>query len=107
MTTKKMSALLQEQTSVNTEDKELSTGQTENMAKYVRVDDSPFSCILLDGERWSIVMGDQIVYEETFDTLDDAMELINSKPWSLIMAAAYLYTEYINKNIEQLKNEEK
>nr|QJB19716.1 MAG: hypothetical protein [Microvirus sp.] len=103
MTKKKASALLKEQMNVSTQDSEQST--SENISRYVKIEGSPFTAIKLENERWAIVMGDQLVSDQTFEDIDEASEFVESKPWSLIMAAAYIWVDYINKNINDLKQE--
>lgn len=103
MTTKTASALLKEQTSVNTQDNVQSS--SENILRYVTIEGSPFTTILLENGRWGLVMGDQLVSDQTFEDVDEAAEFVETRPWSLIMTAAYIYTDYINKNINNLKTE--
>ena len=102
--TKKASALLEEQMNVNTQDSEQSTSN-ENMLKYVTIEGSPFTAIQLQNERWALVMGDQLVSDQTFENVDEATKFVESKPWSLIMTASYIYVDYINKNINDLKQD--
>lgn len=104
MSEKKASALLKEQTSVDTQDSEQST--SENILKYVTIDGSPFTAILLQNGRWSLVMGDQLVSDQTFEDVDEAADFVETKPWSLIMTASYIYMQYINENINNLKPEQ-
>ena len=103
MTKKKASALLEEQMNVGTQDNEHST--SENMLRYVTIEGSPFTAIQLENERWGLVMGDQLISDQTFEDVDEAKEFVDSKPWSLIMTASYIYVDYINKNINDLKQE--
>jgi hypothetical protein len=103
MTKKTASALLEEQMNVDTQDNEHST--SENMSRYVKIEDSPFTAIKLENEGWALVMGDQLVCDQTFKNEDEATKFVESKPWSLIMAAAYIWVDYINKNINDLKQE--
>lgn len=104
MTKKKASALLEEQMNVGTQDNKQSTSN-ENMLKYVTIEGSPFTAIQLQNERWALVMGDQLVSDQTFENVDEATKFVESKPWSLIMTASYIYTDFINKNINNLKQE--
>jgi ElaB/YqjD/DUF883 family membrane-anchored ribosome-binding protein len=104
MTKKKASALLEEQMNASTQDNEQSTSN-ENMLKYVTIKNSPFTAIQLENERWALVMGDQLVTDQTFENVDEATQFVESKPWSLIMTAAYIYMDFINKNINDLKQE--
>lgn len=105
MTTKTASALLKSQMSANTQDNEQSDS-SENIVKYVTIEGSPFTAIQLENERWGLVMGDQLVSDQTFEDVDEAAEFVETRPWSLIMTAAYIYNEFINKNINDLKPEE-
>ena len=105
MTTKKASALLKSQTSVDTQDSEQSDSN-ENILRYVTIEGSPFTAILLENERWGLVMGEQLVSDQTFEDVDEAAEFVETRPWSLIMTAAYIYVDYINRNINDLKTEE-
>lgn len=103
MTKKKASALLEEQMNVGTQDSEQST--SENILKYVTIEGSPFTTIQLENGRWGLVMGNQLVSDQTFEDADEASAFVESKPWSLIMTASYIYMDYINKNINNLKQE--
>lgn len=103
MTKKTASALLEEQMNVGTQDNEQST--SENMLRYVTIEGSPFTAIQLENGRWAIVMGDQLVSDQTFEDVDEAKEFVDSKPWSLIMTASFIYVDYINRNINDLKQE--
>lgn len=104
MTTKKASALLKEQTSVDTQDSDQSYSN-DNILRYVTIEGSPFTAILLENGRWGLVMGDQLVSDQTFEDVDEAADFVESRPWSLIMTASYIYMDYINKNINDLKPE--
>jgi hypothetical protein len=104
MTKKKASALLEEQMNVGTQDNEQSTSN-ESILSYVTIENSPFTAIKLQNGRWGLVMGDQLVSDQTFEDVDEASKFVESKPWSLIMTASYIYVDYINKNINDLKQE--
>lgn len=101
----KASELLKSQTSVDTQDNVQSTSN-ENILRYVTIEGSPFTAIKLENERWGLVMGDQLVSDQTFNDVDEAKEFVDSKPWSLMITAAYIYTDFINKNINNLKPSE-
>ena len=103
MTKKTASALLEEQMNASTQDSEQST--SENMLRYVTIEGSPFTAIQLENGRWGLVMGDQLVSDQTFEDVDEASKFVESKPWSLIMTASFIYVDYINKNINNLKQE--
>jgi hypothetical protein len=105
MTKKSANALLEEQMNVGTQDNEQSTSN-ENMLKYVTIKNSPFTAIQLQNERWALVMGNQLVTDQTFENVDEATSFVESKPWSLILTASYIYMDFINKNINDLKQEE-
>jgi hypothetical protein len=51
-------------------------------------------------------MGNQLVSDQTFKNVDEATAFVESKPWSLILTASYIYMDFINKNINDLKQEE-
>ena len=104
MTKKKASALLEEQMNIGTQDSKQSTSN-ENMLRYVTIEGSPFTAIQLQNDRWAIVMGDQLVSDQTFKDVDEASKFVESKPWSLILTASFIYADYINKNINNLKQE--
>lgn len=102
MTKKKASALLEEQMNAGTQDNKQSTSN-ENILSYVTIENSPFTAIKLQNGRWALVMGDQLVSDQTFNDVVEATAFVESKPWSLIMTAAYIYVDYIFKNINDLK----
>lgn len=98
--------LLQSQTSADTQDNERST--FENVNKFQTVENTPFALIERDG-KWGIVMGNQMVSDQYFDTTEEAERFIESKPWSLILVAALTFVdgayqfknELANENVEQ------
>ena len=88
------SELLNTQTSVENADNVESTSQ--NIAKYVTVDDTPFA-VVEDGGKWIIVFGQYKASTREFNNVDDAKEYINSKPWELILTACYAYNDMVNE----------
>ena len=86
----KKTELLQSQTSVDTLDNEQST--FENVNKFQTVENTPFALIERNG-KWGIVMGNQIVSDQYFDTTEEAERFIESKPWSLILVAALTFVD--------------
>lgn len=100
---------LQLQTSVDTQDNEQST--FENVNKFQTVENTPFALIERGG-KWGIVMGNQLVSDQYFDTTEEAERFIESKPWSLILVAAltfvdgaYQYRNEIENNVEHSKEQ--
>jgi hypothetical protein len=102
--TKKMknSELLDLQTSASNQDNSNSSNENENVTKYVTLENSPFILVDIEG-RWGIVFGNQLVHEQTFETVDDAKKFIDTKPWSLILSACWLYGNFINEHRDQLE----
>lgn len=106
----KASELLKSQTSADTQDNEQST--FENVNKFQTVENTPFALIELNG-KWGIVMGNQLVSDQYFDTTEQAERFIESKPWSLILVAALTFVdgayqykkELENNNVEQSKEQ--
>lgn len=59
------------------------------------VEGTPFR-IVRNKKEVSIVMGDQVV-KKGFESIKDAEEYIEKKPWELILIAGAIYSEFINK----------
>lgn len=62
-----------------------------------KVDGTPFHVVKTEQGGFVVVMGDNAVSEQ-FDSIEDALFYISEKPWSLILAAGYIYVEFLNKN---------
>jgi hypothetical protein len=105
----KNSELLNLQSSASEADNSNYSNENENVTKYVTLENSPFILVDIEG-RWGIVFGNQLVHEQTFETVDEAKDFIDTKPWSLILSACWLYGNFINEHrdqLEQLNNTKK
>lgn len=95
--------LLQSQTSADTQGNEQST--FENVNKFQTVENTPFALIERDG-KWGIVMGNQMVSDQYFDTTEEAERFIESKPWSLILVAALTFIDGAYQYRDELLKQE-
>lgn len=81
---------------------EVTEKKNEELLKITEVDNTPFTLIETNG-RVNIVMKNQIVEENTFDSVEDAKKYIESKPWKLILIAAHLYGVIVNNELEKME----
>lgn len=52
--------------------------------------------IVRNEKEISIIMGDQVI-KKGFESIKDAEEYIDAKPWELILIAGAVYNEFITK----------
>lgn len=86
--------LLNTQTSVENADNVEST--SENINKYVTVEETPFA-VVEDCGKWVIVFGHYKASSISFNNVEDAEKYIHTKPWELILTAAYAYNDMVNE----------
>lgn len=72
-----------------------------NINKTHKKSDSPFTILETDDNKFLISLGNQIVSEITFDTLEQAEAYIYEKPWELILNSAMYLIHY---NIQIIQN---
>ena len=99
----KATELLQSQTCVDTQDNRQST--FENVNKFQTVENTPFALIEIEG-KWGIVMGNQLVSDQYFNTTEEAERFIETKPWSLILVAALTFIDGAYQYKNELLNQE-
>lgn len=68
--------------------------------------DSPFTILENENKQFLISLGNQIVSEITFDTLDQAESYIYEKPWELILNSIMYLIQY-NENYNKTENSNK
>ena len=83
------------------------TEKQEKLFEVTEIENTPFGVFSKDGEH-NVVMKNQIVSDKSFDSKEEAIEWVNSKPWKLILIASFIYNEGV-KEIKDLltKLEEK
>lgn len=74
-----------------------------NGTEITNVENSPFTIVKLEHDI-IIAMGKDAVCTG-FPSIEEAKEYINQKPWQLMLTAAAIYTNHINKLIDK-KNKE-
>lgn len=89
---KKLSQFI-EQSQVN--NKEL------NGTEIINVEETPFTIVKLEHDI-IITMGKEAV-ATGFESIEDAKDYIKLKPWQLMLTAAAIYTNHINKIIDKKK----
>lgn len=100
----KTTELLQSQTGADTQGNEKST--FDNVNKFQTVENTPFALIEIN-EKWGIVMGNQMVSDQYFDSTEEAERFIESKPWSLILVAALTFVDGAYQYKNELVNNNK
>ena len=58
--------------------------QTEKLFEITEIENTPFGVFSKDGEH-NVVMKNQIVSDKSFESKEEAIEWVNSKPWKLIL----------------------
>lgn len=96
MTTKK--ELLGLQTSSEKQDNNTS----KSLFNVHKLDDSPFSIIEKDNE-FKIVLGNEIVSNTVFDSLEEATRYLSGYCWDVIFSAIYSLIKNYNK-IKEYEN---
>lgn len=104
LTTTKAGDLLRLQNSVDSQDSEV-YGEDDVTAYHV-IEDCPF-ILVKEENKWMIVMGSVICSIKRFETKEDAISYINSKPWELIIIGSKAYSQLFDniKNLEQHEQE--
>jgi hypothetical protein len=92
----KSTELLNLQSSASEADNSISSNQNENVTRYRTVENTPFAIVLQDN-KWRIVMGLHIVSIMEFDTQDEAIKYINKKEWELLFNACAAYIQVIEE----------
>lgn len=95
-----MKNLMFEQTS-----KEVEEVKSEDISKYVEIEDTPFTAINIKG-KWMIVMANSIASGRKFDTIEALRGFIKNKPWELIVTAGIIFRDILDENkLKEVKNE--
>jgi hypothetical protein len=103
----KNSKLLNLQSNASNQDNSNSSKEVEheNVTRYRTVENTPFA-IVLQNDKWRIVMGLHIVSIMEFDTQEQAIKYINKKEWELLFNACAAYIQVIEEvKQNQLKSE--
>lgn len=74
-----------------------------NINKTHKKNECPFTILETDDEKFLISLGNQIVSELTFDTLEEAEKYIDEKPWELILNST-MYLIQFNENNSKTGN---
>ena len=75
------------------------TEKAEKLFEVTEIENTPFGVFSKDGEH-NIVMKNQIVSDKSFNSKEEAIEWVNSKPWKLILVAGFIY----NEGVKEIKN---
>ena len=73
--------------------------EKEKLFKIHEVITTPFNVLEIN-EKFKITIGNEIVSPE-YDTLDEALNHIDTKPWWLIVTTTHIMSEKINKFKEE------
>lgn len=68
-----------------------------NIVATHATENSPFTVLQRDDEKYLLSLGNQIVSELEFDSVDNAKEYVNEKSWELIMNSVVYLINYICK----------
>lgn len=75
--------------------------QNEELKEVIQIPNSPFWAIRKGNEGWLLVMGNEMMYKNTFETYEQLVTIVEEKPWELIVKAAYTF----NKAVDKIGNE--
>ena len=76
------------------------TEKQEKLFEVTEIENTPFGVFSKDGEH-NVVMKNQIVSDRSFETKEEAIAWVESKPWKLILVAGFIYNEGV-KEIKDL-----
>ena len=76
------------------------TEKQEKLFEVTEIENTPFGVFSKDGEH-NVVMKNQIVSDKSFNSKEEAIEWVNSKPWKLILISSFIYNEGV-KEIKDL-----
>lgn len=68
-----------------------------NIVATHATENSPFTILQTDEGKYLLSLGNQVVSELEFDTVDNAKEYVNEKSWELIMNSVVYLINYICK----------
>lgn len=71
--------------------------QNEELKKMVQVPNSPFWAVKGETGGWLLVMGNELMYKEEFETYEQLTNKVEEKPWELIIKSAYTFNTAVNK----------
>ena len=72
------------------------TEKTEKLFEVTEIENTPFGVFSKDGEH-NVVMKNQIVSDKSFETKEEAIAWVESKPWKLILVAGFIYNEGVRE----------
>jgi hypothetical protein len=100
----KNSELLNIQSNASSQDNSNSSKEVEheNVTRYRTVENTPFALVLQD-DKWRIVMGLHIVSIMEFDNQEDAIKYIYKKEWELLFNACAAYIQVV-EDVKQNQN---
>lgn len=82
-----------------------------NNSESIRVERESIgeSCIKatsVNGDPWMLTIGDKIISRKRFETVEEAIEYAEQKPWELIEIAIAIFTENaVTNHIKNMNNE--
>lgn len=85
--------LLDTQLNVKEADKQESNSK---LIEYKKIENSPFMGVR-QKDKWFIVLGNQIVSSERFDTIEEMIEYVENRPYELIMNGTLAYMTQCEK----------
>ena len=81
--------------------KQTDNNTSESLFKVYKIDDSPFGILERDNE-FKIILGNEIVSSNVFDSFEHANSYISGYCWDVIFSAIYSLV----KNFDKLKEHE-
>ena len=81
------------------------TKKTEKLFEVTEIENTPFAVFSKDGEH-NVIMKNQIVSDRSFETKEEAIAWVESKPWKLILIAGFIYNEGVREIKDLLTKQE-
>lgn len=66
-----------------------------------KINDAGFYAIGNTDKGYVLTFGNQVVSERKFDTVEEAQDYVNGRPWELILMATLIYGEMVKRVMEE------
>lgn len=72
-----------------------SSNEEVQQLNYEQIDGTAFTLIGEEGKEWLIAIGHTLATPKNFETKEEAIAYIETKPWEMITAVITQYTNYL------------
>lgn len=88
--------------SESSESQEYKPNSSNAIEQVHQVEDTPFTVIRAQN-AYHICLANQIVANQPFTSIEEALKYIKQKPWQLILTSAYLYGKMVEAKLQEQK----